>query len=79
VTGTEPASSEETPNDYRVGVHEADVGWDVRIADPAGSVVWTRSCGEEAEARTLASTIQQHLYWLSAEKFREYYKLTESG
>ena len=51
----------------------------MRIVDPAGSVVWTRACAEEAEARTLGSTIQQHLYWLSAEKFREYYKLTETG
>jgi hypothetical protein len=74
-----PVAPEETPNDYRVGLHDDDPGWEVRILDPAGSVVWTRSCGEQAEARTLASTIQQHLYWLSAEKFREYYKLTETG
>jgi hypothetical protein len=79
VSGARPDTPEEAPNDYRVAVHEADDRWEVRIADPAGAVVWTRSCGEEAEARTLASTIQQHLYWLSAEKFREYYKLTETG
>jgi hypothetical protein len=79
VTGTGPATPEEAPNDYRVDVFEGDPGWEVRIVDPAGSVVWTRSCPEGEEARTLASTIQQHLYWLSPEKFRGYYKLTEAG
>jgi hypothetical protein len=29
------------------------------------------------EARTFASTIQQHIYWLSPAKFREYYKIAE--
>jgi hypothetical protein len=79
VSETRPATLEDAPNNYRVGVHEGEPGWEVRILDPAGSVVWTRFCGEEAEARTLASTVQQHLYWLSAEKFREYYKLTGTG
>jgi hypothetical protein len=32
---------------------------------------------DEAEARTFASTVQQHIYWLSPEKFREYYRLDE--
>jgi hypothetical protein len=79
VTGTQPAAPEDAPNGYLVDMHEGEPGWEVRIVDPAGAVVWTRSCTEEAEARTLASTIQQHVYWLSADKFREYYKLTEAG
>jgi hypothetical protein len=79
VTETQPAAPEDAPNDYRVGVHEGEPGWEVRIVDRAGSVVWTRSSADEAEARTLASTIQQHVYWLSPAKFREYYKLTEAG
>jgi hypothetical protein len=79
VTGTQPAAPADVPNDYRVDVHEGERGWEVRIVDPGGSVVWIRSCTQGAEARTLASTIQQHVYWLSADKFREYYKLTEAG
>jgi hypothetical protein len=63
------------PNEYSVHVAQADRGWEVRIADPGGEVVWTRYCANEAEARTFASTVQQHIYWLSPGKFREYYKL----
>ena len=65
--------------DYGVELHESEPGWEVRILDPSGSAVWTRSCADETEARTLASTIQQHMYWLSSGKFREYYKLAEAG
>jgi hypothetical protein len=78
VTGSRP-TPDDAPNDYRVELREGELGWEVRIVDPAGAVVWTRSCTEGAEARTLASTIQQHVYWLSAGKFREYYKLAEAG
>jgi hypothetical protein len=27
------------------------------------------------EARTYASTVRQHIFWLSPEKFREYYRI----
>ena len=76
---SERAYQAEAPNGYGVDVLEGDLGWEVRILDPSGSVVWTRSSGGQAEARTLASTIQQHIYWLSPPKFREYYKLDEAG
>ena len=35
-----------------------------------GAVVFTRACAGEAEARTFASTVNQHLHWLSEAKFR---------
>jgi hypothetical protein len=38
-------------------------------------VVRERMCGDAAEARTFASTVRQHLYWLTTEKFREYYQV----
>ena len=69
MTGTEE------PNDYAVHLKAGQRGWDVRIQDPDGTIVWSRSCSDEAGARTLASTIQQHIYWLSRAKFREYYRL----
>lgn len=64
-------------NPYSVHVQSGDQGWEVRIVDPSSEVAWTRHCADEAEARTFASTVQQHIYWLSAAKFREYYKLAE--
>jgi hypothetical protein len=67
------------PNEYRVQLHRADLGWEVRILDPADRVAWKRSCADEAEARTLASTVSQHVYWLSSAKFREYYKFGEQA
>ena len=69
---------EETPNEFGVELKEGERGWEVRIIDPEGAVAWRRSCGNVTEARTLASTIRQHIYWLSPGKFREYYKITGS-
>lgn len=62
-------------NPYSVHVQSGDQGWEVHIVAPSAEVAWTRHCADEAEARTFASTVQQHIYWLSAAKFREYYKL----
>jgi len=67
------------PNPYSVHVQSGDQGWEVHIVDPSAEVAWTRHCADEAEARTFASTVQQHIYWLSAAKFREYYKLAETA
>lgn len=67
------------PNDYAVRVHSGRAGWEVQILDPAGGAVWSRPCADETEARTFASTVQQHIYWLSPEKFREYYRLAETA
>lgn len=42
---------------------------------PDGIDVSTRACADETEAWTYASTVRQHVYWLSEDKFREYYAL----
>ena len=64
---------------YGVRVNRGEHGWEVRIVDADGESVATRPCGTETEARTYASTVIQHLGWLSAEKFREYYRLSAAG
>ncbi len=45
------------------------------IVDAAGREVSSRACRDETEAWTYASTVRQHAYWLSDEKFREYYRI----
>jgi hypothetical protein len=65
------------PNAYSVEVARADLGWEVRILDPSGVVAFSRPCVTESEARTFASTVAQHIYWLSPTKFRQYYRLAE--
>ncbi|MDQ3210046.1 MAG: hypothetical protein M3Q20_02540 [Actinomycetota bacterium] len=62
-------------NGFGVEVREHESGWRVAIADPTGAVVSERACSDHPEARTYASTVRQHVYWLSAERFREYYRL----
>jgi hypothetical protein len=71
VTGTNE------PNGYTVHVSSGERGWEVQILDPDGATVWSRPCSDEAEARTFASTVQQHIYWLSPAKFRDYYRLAQ--
>jgi hypothetical protein len=53
----------------RVELTDAPGGWRVRI------VLSERACRDAAEARTYASTVRQHLYWLSTERFRAYYRI----
>jgi hypothetical protein len=67
----------ETPgeNGYGVEIRGDRDAWRVAILDPAGMVVSERVCHDGAEARTYASTVRQHIFWLSAEKFREYYRI----
>ena len=60
---------------YAVRIHDAADGWRVTIEDPAGVVVLERACVDGSEARTFASTVRQHLYWLSPEAFRSYYRI----
>jgi hypothetical protein len=60
---------------YEVVAAEGADGWRVSIVDPGGTIVSERPCRDGAEARTYASTVRQHLYWLSPEMFREYYRL----
>ena len=69
---------DQAPNGFGVRLHEGELGWEVRIIAPGGGVAWMRSCGDVTEARTLDSTIRQHIYWLSPGKFREYYKIAGS-
>jgi hypothetical protein len=65
------------PNHHRVEVRQADGHWSVVILDDAGTELSTRACRDETDAWTYASTVRQHAYWLSDEKFREYYRLDE--
>lgn len=67
----------ETPgeNGYAVEIRADQGAWRVAILDPAGAVAAERVCHDGAEARTYASTVRQHIYWLSPEKFREYYRI----
>jgi hypothetical protein len=62
-------------NRYRVAVSERDAGWRVVILDPSGAEVFERACEGEDEARAFASTVEQHVGWLSEERFRRYYRL----
>ena len=63
-------------NGFGVELRQADDGSPmVVIVDAAGTVVSERGCRDNTEARTYASTVRQHIYWLSAEKFREYYRI----
>lgn len=62
-------------NAYQARVVGSAGGWRVVIEDPAGRVVFERACGDASEARTFASTVRQHIYWLSPERFREYYRV----
>jgi hypothetical protein len=62
-------------NRYRVTVSEGDGGWRVAILDPSGTEVFERASAGEEDARTFASTVEQHVSWLSEERFRRYYRL----
>lgn len=63
-------------NRYRVEIRDTAEGWRVVIRDPSGPVVAERACPDASEARTYASTVRQHIYWLSPERFREYYRVS---
>jgi hypothetical protein len=67
----------EEDNPFAVQVLESPAGWRVAIVDGGGTVVSERACRDHVEARTYASTVRQHIYWLSAAKFREYYQIEE--
>ncbi|HEX6230703.1 MAG TPA: hypothetical protein VF029_03220 [Actinomycetota bacterium] len=63
------------PNRFAVEVRRGERGWSVAVVDPDGREASVRACRDEAEARTYASTVRQHIDWLSEEKFRDYYRL----
>ena len=75
--GAPETDGQDRRNDYTVRVNQGSSGWDVQILRPDGAVAFTRSCSNEPEARTFASTVQQHIYWLSPEKFADYYRLQQ--
>ncbi|HET9309719.1 MAG TPA: hypothetical protein VFP41_00645 [Actinomycetota bacterium] len=60
---------------FGVELREDDGSWRVAIVDGSGTVIAERACRDHSEARTYASTVRQHIYWLSPERFREYYRL----
>jgi len=62
-------------NGFGVEIRGGEGTWRVAILNPEGEVVAERACRDGAEARTYASTVRQHVYWLSPEKFREYYRI----
>lgn len=62
---------------YDVVLREEPGGWTVEIVEHGGTVVSSRACRDAGEARVYASTVRQHLYWLSPEKFREFYRIEE--
>lgn len=63
-------SSEST---FDIRLHQGPHGWRVAIVESNGEVLAERACQDGAEARTFASTVRQHLYWLSPQAFRSYY------
>ena len=76
-SGPTALTAPETPNRYAVVTQRDGDGWRVAILDPAGSEASSRACRDEVEATTYASTVRQHLGWLSEQKFRVYYRLYE--
>jgi hypothetical protein len=62
---------------FNVEVRGGEGTWRVVILGPQGEVVADRACSDGSEARTYASTVRQHIYWLSPEKFREYYRIED--
>jgi hypothetical protein len=60
---------------FEVEVRGDEGTWRVAILNADGDVVAERACHDGAEARTYASTVRQHIHWLSPEKFREYYRI----
>ena len=69
----------EARNGYSVQVREEKGSWSVAIVDPQGRKISVRACSDETEARTFASTVGQHIGWLSEPRFREIYRLAEGA
>jgi hypothetical protein len=61
-------------NRFTVDVRDAS-GWSVAIVGRDGRDAFVRACRDEADARTFASTVRQHIGWLSEERFRDIYRL----
>jgi hypothetical protein len=81
------ASELEAGNRFSVEVRDGEDGqgngqgsrWSVAILDPQGREVAVRACRDQTEARTFASTVRQHIAWLSEARLREIYRLAEGA
>lgn len=60
---------------YEVELLDTPDGWAVAVVDRHGETVFRHACRDGVEARAFASTVRQHLYWLSEETFRAYYRV----
>ena len=70
----------EARNHFSVEVRNGQgMKWSVAILDPDGREVAVRACRDEIEAQTFASTVRQHIAWLSEARFREIYLLVEGA
>ena len=73
----------EAGNSFSVEVRDGEDGqgmeWSVSILDPEGREVAVRACRDETEALTFASTVRQHIAWLSEARFSEIYRLVEGA
>jgi hypothetical protein len=70
----------EAENRFSVEIRDGQrMRWSVAILDPEGREIALRACRDEAEARTFASTVRQHIAWLSEARFREIYRLAEGA
>ena len=79
MSGVTAVPEVEAANGYSVRVREAKGSWSVAIVDSRGREVSGRACRDETEARTFASTVHQHIAWLSEQRFREIYRLAEGA
>lgn len=77
MTAAGEARVEAGDNRYSVRIRRDEQGWSVAILAPDGREASVRACGDEAEARTYASTVRQHIGWLSERTFSAYYRLSE--
>ena len=64
-------------NRYGVRIVRDPGGWVATIVEADGTVALLRACAGEEEARMFASTVEQHIRWLSEGRFRQYYRLTD--
>lgn len=72
---SEAAADTDARSGYAVELRQRADGWRVAIVDGTGATVDERVCSDRPEARTYASTVRQHAYWLSTDRFRSYYRL----
>lgn len=74
------AAEVEAGNRFSVEIrNDQGLEWSVSIHDPEGREVAVRACRDETEALTFASTVRQHVVWLSEARFREIYRLAEGA